>query len=238
MLALVASAATAQDQPRGRGRGGFGGGGFGGPGMNSPVALLGIPEVRKELNVSDEQGKEIDDVLAKVREARGGFNFQDFQSLGEDERQKRMDEMRKKGEEADKAAQEKLDKILKPEQLARLNQLSLQRQGLMALARPEVAKQLGLSQEQQDKIKKIQDESRPQPRGFGQNLSDEERQKLFAERQERQEKAQAETLAVLTDDQKTKWTELKGKEFDFPAFGGPGGGGGPGGPRRRPATKQ
>jgi Spy/CpxP family protein refolding chaperone len=144
-----------------------------------------------------------------------------------------MDEMRKKMEEANKAAEEKVGKILKPEQLARLNQLSLQRPG--AITRPEVAKQLGLSQEQQDKIQKIQEESRPQGGGNFQNMTEEERQKFVAEANERREKAQADMLAVLTGEQKTKWTELQGKEFKFPAFGGPGGGGGQ---RQRPATKQ
>ena len=52
---------------------------------------------------------------------------------------------------------------------------------------------------------------------------------------ERQEKAQAEMMAVLSDKQKEKFAELKGKEFTFPAFGGRPGGGGE---RRRPATKQ
>jgi hypothetical protein len=238
-LVLVVSLASAQDQPRGRGRGGFGGGrGFGGPGGNSPTALLRMQEVRKELNTSDEQNKEIDGVLAKADEARGGFNFQDLQNLSDEERQKRMEEMRTKTEEANKAAEQKLDKILKPEQLARLKQLSLQRQGVNALTRPDVAKELGLSQEQQDKIQKIQEGARPQGGGFGggQNLSDEERQKRFAEMQQRQEKAQADMLAVLTDEQKTKWADMKGKDFTFPQpqFGGPGGGG----QRRRPATKQ
>ena len=206
-------------------------------GMGGPTALLNMPEVRKELNTSDEQNKEIDDVLAKVNEARGGFNFQELQNLSEEDRQKRMAEMRTKMEEVNKAAEEKVGKILKPEQLARLNQLSLRRQGITAVTRPEVAKQLGLSQEQLDKIKKIDEESRPQGGfGGGQNLSDEERQKRFTEMRERQEKAQADMLAVLTADQKTKWTEMQGKDFDFPPpqFGGPGGGG----ERRRPATKQ
>jgi hypothetical protein len=239
-LVLVVSLASAQDRPRGPGRGGFGRGM--GAMFNSPVALLNIPEVRKELNTSDEQNKEVDDLLAKANEARGNFNPQEVQNLSDEERQKRFDEMRKKAEEANKAAEEKLGKILKPEQLTRLHQLSLQRQGITAVTRPEVAKQLGLSQEQVDKIQKVQEESRPQG-GFGgfQNLSDEERQKRFAEMRERQEKAQADMLAVLTDDQKTKWTEMKGKDFEFPAFGGPGGGGfggAGGGERRRPATKQ
>jgi Spy/CpxP family protein refolding chaperone len=239
-LLLMVSVASAQDQPRGRGRGGFGGG-FGGMGgmFNNPVGLLGMPEVQKELKLSEEQTKEVGEALAALNPGRGGFNFQELQNLSEEDRQKRMDEMRKKAEESMKAAEEKMNKILKPEQLARLKQLSLQRQGSMALTRPEVAKDLGLTKEQQEKIQEIQASARPQGgRQNFQDLSDEERQKLFAEANERREKAQADMLAVLTDDQKAKFEELKGKEFTFPQprFGGGVGGGG--GERRRPPTKQ
>ena len=245
-LALIVTVASAQEQPAGRGRGGFGGGrGFGGPGggmFNSPVGLLGMAEVRKELNVTEEQNKQIDEALEPVNQLRGSFNFQELQNLNEEDRQKRLEEMRKKGDEANKTAEEKINKILKPDQLARLKQLSLQRQGVYALTRPEVAKELGLTAEQREKIQKVQESARPQGGGQGnfQDLSEEERQKLRTQMRERQEKVQAEMLAVLTDDQKAKLTELKGKEFDFPPpqFGGrPGGPGGAGGERRRPATK-
>jgi Spy/CpxP family protein refolding chaperone len=240
-LLLFASVASAQQQPRGGGRGGFGGP-FGGM-FNSPVGLLRMPEVQKELNLSDEQTKEVDESLAQIGPGRGGFNFQELQNLSDEERQKRMEEMRAKAEEATKAAEEKMNKILKPEQLARLKQLNLQRQGAMALSRPDVAKDLGLTQEQQDKLRDIQASTRQAGGGGGRNfqdLSDEERQKLFTEMRERQEKAQADMLAVLTPDQKTKFAELKGKDFTFPqgGFGGAGGGGGNRGERRRPPTKE
>ncbi|HVX13956.1 MAG TPA: hypothetical protein VHC22_22420 [Pirellulales bacterium] len=234
-LALFMSVASAQAQPRGRGgRGGFGGGGFGG-GMFGAVGLLRMEEVRKELNVTDEQNKEIEAAMAQLAPPGGGGGF-GGPDLSDEERQKRMDEMRKRGEEV----QAKVNKILKPEQSARLKQLSLQQQGVNALTRPEVAKDLGLTKEQEEKLTAIQEAARPQRREGGgfQNLSDEERQKLFTEMRERQAKVQTEMLAVLTDEQKTKFAEMKGKEFDFPAFGGFGGGAGGGGNRRRPATKQ
>jgi Spy/CpxP family protein refolding chaperone len=248
-LALLVSAASAQDEPRARGpgrRGGFGGGGM----FNSPAALLGITEVRKELNVSEKQGKQLDKTLEQLREtAMQGFgNPQEFQDLSDEERQKRFEDMRKKGEKANKAAEQKISKILTAEQRTRLDQLALHPQGAGALSRPEVAKQLGLSTEQQDKLREIQEAGRPAagapggPGGFGgfQNLSEEERAKRMTEMRERGEKMQADMLAVLTDDQKAKFAELKGDEFTFPPpqFGRFGGGGGNGGERRRPPTKQ
>lgn len=235
LIVLMVSAAAAQEE-RGRRRGGFGGGGFGGPfgGFNSPAALAGMPQVQEEIKVSEEQKKQIDEGLAELR---GGFNFQELQGLSAEDREKRMEEIRKKAETAGKAFEEKMNKILKPEQLTRLKELSLQRQGAMALLRPDIAKDLGLTEDQRKKMQGILESSRPSGRPNFQDLSQEERQKLMTESREKQEKAQAELLAVLTDEQKAKYAELKGKEFKFPEprFGGFGGGNRE---RRRPPTKQ
>ncbi len=105
-----------------------------------------------------------------------------------------------------------------------------------ALSRPEVVKHLGLSDEQQAKIKKIADDARPQGgfgRGGGAGGSDTDRQAMIARAQEQRKKAMTDALAVLDDDQLLRWTEMTGKEFKFPqGFGlfGRGGRGGPGGP--------
>ena len=69
--------------------------------------------------------------------------------------------MRKKFEEAGKGIDEKVAGILDAKQAERLHQLQLQREGAMALTRPEVIKKLDLSEEQQAKIKKIQEDARP-----------------------------------------------------------------------------
>ena len=103
------------------------------------------------------------------------------------------------------------------------------------------------SEDQQGKIRKIQEESRPQGGGgFAnfQNLSEEERREQFAKMQERFAKAQKDIVEVLTDDQKTKWAGMKGKEFKFPeprgfgGFGGPGQGGRGNEERKRPEKKK
>jgi len=200
MLLLAASTAFAQ-QGGGRGRGmGF---------PQSGVMLLGMDEVRKEVGTTDEQNKQIDEIQQDLRSG-----FQGFGDLSADERQKRMDEMRKKGEEADA----KLAKVLKPEQLDRLGQLRIQREGAAALARADVQAKLGLSKEQKDKIVKAQEGARP-PADFNfQNATDEDRTKL----REAREKAEADTVAALTPEQKKKFDEMKGKPFEFPRgnFGG------------------
>jgi hypothetical protein len=234
MLLLMVSLALAQG-PRGRGgrRGGdrFGPGGSGGPGGGgmSAAMLLRMPEVRKELKVSEDQGRDIDELLESASD-RGRDNRDDFQDLDEEERQQRLDEIRKKAAEANKATDEKLAKILDEKQSERLTQLRLQREGFNALAQPDFAKQLGVSEEQQDKIRKAQEKLRPQggARPEFQDMSDEERQEFFAKMQKDREDAEKEMTAVLTADQQAKWKQLKGEEFEFPRGGGFGGFG-PGG---------
>jgi hypothetical protein len=246
-IVLLASTVRAQE-PKGQRRGGFGGAGFGRGGFaNSPALLLRMPEVQKEIGIRDEQKKELDGLQELLRSTSGGFNFQELQSLGQEERRQRLEEFRKKSQETNRQVDEKLRQILDAKQLERLNQLRLQREGIAAFNRPEIAKQLGLTTEQGDKIRKIQtDGAGGAPGGPGglpnlQNLSDQERRDFFARMQERREKMQADILAVLTDEQKTKWNELKGKPFDFPTPQGAFGGFGPAGKageRRRPPSKK
>lgn len=225
-LAALFVAAVALAQPpggRGPGRGGFGPPGFGPPMFGGPfgmpasaAALLRMPEVRKELGTTDAQNKQIDALLAEqqeqMRAAFGAVNFQELQDLSEEERAKRFDEARKKSEQAARQIDDKLDKLLDAKQRGRLAQLRLQREGVAAFQRGDVAKQLGLTKDQQEKIRKLQPEGPPFFRGPGQD-----------------EKALADAVAALTDVQKAKWAELKGKEFKFPQFVGFGFGG-PGGP--------
>ncbi len=254
VLAILTSVAFAQNQNQGRPpRGGGFGGGFGpGGGMQASTALLAIPEVQVELSLNDDQKKQIRELDDKVRQERqGAFNFQELRDLKEEERQKKMDEFRKKNEEVNKSTIEQIGKILDANQNERLQQLRLQREGVAAIATANIAEKLELSQEQKDKISKIQVDARqnsPFGRGGagGAQPSDEERRAAFEKFREAREKQNADLLAVLTADQKANWEKLQGKKFDFPqggGFGGPGGGrpgaGAPGGtPRRRPETKK
>ena len=230
---LLAGGLAAQE------RGGFGRGGFG-PGMRfnmgSPnVGLLRNPEVRKELTLRDDQTKALDSLLDETEEQmRNSFampNFQELQDLSPEERQKRMDENRRKSEEAAKVVDGKLAKILDAKQSDRLKQLRWQREGARALLQSDVAKQIPLSAAQQLKVKEL--------------FEGEEAGGGFPPDPEARRKAEADALALLDQAQQTKWKDLKGKEFAFPeGMSGPGGGrrgfGGPGGPmgQERKLVKQ
>lgn len=213
LIALtVAAPALAQQGESRRGLSGSSGG--------LGVTIVGVPEVQKELGATEEQKKQLEPVVTEAREKlRGVFgNFREFREQTAEQRQQRREENRKKIEELTKNTEEKLGKILDSKQMLRLKQLRLQQEGPAALARGEVASQIELNQEQQEKILKIQEEARGEAGGATnfRELSEEKRRELFAKFRERREKARADTLGVLTPEQKQKWTELQGPEFKFP----------------------
>src|SRR5437867_114744 len=234
----IAAASTVQAQDRPQRPQGFGGG-FGG---GFDVFLLATPEVQKELGVSDEQKGLIEDMMTDIRNQmqQGGRNqggaggFQNFQNLSDEERRKLFEEGRKRMEEFNKKADEMINMVLEPKQTDRFAQLRLQRAGVGAFNRPDIAEKLGLTQEQKDKMQKIQEAARPDPSAFAsfRDMSEEERREAFTKMREKGEKANADVLNVLTAEQKETWTKIQGKKFEFPqqpGFGGFGGGRRPGG---------
>lgn len=210
VLALcVGAVAAAQPGPGGRGPG-FGG--FGGGGL---MMLARMEAVQKEIKATEDQIASIRKLGEEMRPA-GGQNFRD---MSQEEREKAMTEMRARMEKANT----KLAEILKADQIARLEEISIQMRGAAALADPKVAKKLGLSDDQQKKLKEVSDANAAAMRELFQDGNREgSREKMQELRKQTTEKA----MAVLTADQKAALAKMKGAEFKMPegAFGPPGGG--------------
>lgn len=191
LASLLAAPALAQRQ-RGNRQGpqGFGGGG--------ELFLLTQESVQKDLKLSEEQVKKVQDLQAKQREARQGLR-----DLSQEERRTKMQEQAKESQKA-------LKEVLDARQQTRLHQIGLQREGARALSRKDVAETLALSDEQKEKIKTIQEEARKEMgelRGAGNN---EDNRKKFAEiRKNTEEKV----MGVLSAEQKTKLEKMKGEPF-------------------------
>jgi hypothetical protein len=239
----------------GGGRGGagmFGGGMFGG-GMNE-LALIGNPEVQKELGLSEEEKENVaklsESLQTDRREAMDklGIDFSTFRDLPEAEREKKTKEMTDAQAKVNEKYQAKLTELLKPEQSKRLKQITVQAAGTMALRNEDVAKSLKLSDDQKKEIDKITDESaQNMRRGFGQGGQeggDVDFQARMEQMRKANEERDAKLLAVLSEEQRKQLDELKGKPFDVAAlrprgFGGPGGGrGGRGGQPRESTGRQ
>ena len=261
-------------------RGGFPGGPggmFGGPPSISRAQLLGSEDVQTELNVGEGQGVTITAALAAYRDERSASrpDYGSLRDLPEEERRAAFEKMRKDGAALNKALNEKTDELLnallEPEQAKRLDQIAIQvnaRTRLLAMMKEDdMRDKLSVKEEQLEQLDELEKATQEAQAKRFQELRanrDRNRDRDAGDGGERPdpreafEKARAEmeakVMAILTDEQKVKFKELKGEAFEFDlrslmrgggrgGFGGGrsrGGGDGNGnqggGERRRPAA--
>lgn len=188
------------------------GGGRGGASGLLNAALAQQKSVQDELKLSEEQIEKLKQVTTKMRESFGGG------AAGVD-----REELRKKFEEARQVAEKDISGILSAEQTKRLKEITLQQFGPVVLARPELAKEIGLTDDQVAKINEINSAAGAEARarfqaGIGGSDREEARKKSEAAQKETSDKV----LALLKDDQKKAWEKLVGEPFkgDIQPFGG------------------
>jgi len=233
------------------GGGGFSRGGFGGRGSfggGSLTGLLRIEEVQQEIKLTEDQQELVNILSDELREGRPDFP-ENFRDLSEEQQQAFFEKMRTWGEEQAAQAKETLKIILEEPQFKRLQEISLQQQGVNALFDSDVATALQLTPEQQAKLKETQEAieaEREAAREERRAQGGERRNFDFEAMREEFEKArkanEEQLLAQLTEEQKQAFTALKGAPFEMPErrFGGGrdrgrrGGRGGPGGGSDRP----
>ena len=208
-------AAPAFAQPPGPPPGGFPPGGFM-PGGGGGAMLLLNPGVQKELKLTDDQIDKGRTAVTKIWE-----KYQpELQALAdlsaEERREKGQALMKKLTEEVTKAT----SNVLKPEQVKRLDQITLQQRGAGALSDADIQKKLKLTDEQKTKLKKITDDAAKSRQDiFAAGRGPETGKKMEAIRKETMEKA----TAILTDAQAKTWKEMTGTPFEVRfEFGKPG----------------
>lgn len=203
-IATCVAAGEAYAQP-GRGPGGFGGGGFGG----GPLGVLRDQGAREELGITDDQMEKLQDIQRKSFEQMREM-FSGMRDLSEDERRERFAEMREKMTKAQEEMQTKIDDVLLPQQRDRLKQIALQQRmrfgAQNAMGSPEIAKELGITDEQREKLRQVAQEAEEELRKKTEDLREEAKQKI---------------LNVLTAEQKDKLKELIGEPAKLSdGFGG------------------
>lgn len=185
-------------------------GSFPSVGLSPTVTLLGTRQVQTELKLEEDKAKKIDEISATATRERARLAAEYSAKLGE----------------LNKKASDDALALLNDTQRRRLEQLRLQQQGLRALTSKAVVEQLGLTQQQRDEIAKLTQPSSSFGRGGDRdrttnppnpNVPAAER---FRQAVEEANKRAAETrekiLAVLTPEQKAKWSEMTGEPFKFP----------------------
>jgi len=238
----------------GGGPGGPGGpGGFGGPGgpggmmgmgarggAGNLIGLLGREEVRNEIEMMPDQVAGLRKLAERQRPERPDF---DFRNASDEDRAAFAAKMQ--AQQAERAADVKaaLEELLLPNQFERLEQIAIQAQGAAALMTPEVAEKLGLSKEVTAAMTKDMEASVEKGREMMQAAMrdrDRDREAAGGVREkiaEMRKELETKLVAHLSDEQKSKFEEMKGKPFELApmTFGGRGPGGegrGPGGEGR------
>ncbi len=184
-VAVTVSSAMAQGGG-GKGRGGFGGRGGG----LSPITVVKVEGVQKDLDVSQDQK----DKLASLEATQ--VDRQEMQNLSQEERTKKFAEVRS-------ADQKKVDEILLPPQRERLAEIMLQLEGPRALRRPEVAAKLKLTDDQKSKLEEVLSAGFGGGGGGGAGG-------FAAAMEEMNKKA----MDVLTADQRDEYAKMQGKKTE------------------------
>lgn len=193
-----------------------------GPGMRGGgFGIVLRPEVQKELKLSDSQVKK----LRKLIGGRGpggppmggpggemGGPPAGGPPMGDPGRFEGPPRRDRRQEDAQ--LEKDVKAVLSEAQFKRLKEIVLQQSGPSALARRDVADQLGLTEEQSAKIREILESNRPERPDFQGGRPDPSEMDEMRERMEAQrEKLNKKLLAVLTEGQKSKWQAMLGKPF-------------------------
>jgi hypothetical protein len=186
-----------------------------------PLRLVDQPSIRKELRLSEKQVQQIQAVVEKQSLAKGPVpGGKDAKNVKAAPKVARMG---RKHQEAF------LTQVLQPQQVRRLRQIVLQRQGGLALGNHQTAEELGLTEAQRKKadaiIAQLTDRLNEMPRA---SRGPEGRKQV----EEKREAAKEELLGLLTPEQQAHWTEMLGEPLVGEIGSGPPGrpGGPPGGP--------
>jgi hypothetical protein len=199
---------------------------------------LANPRLQEELKLTDAQKESLREYSEKLREElRQRFGRrEDGEDLSEQQRRERFRKMREQVRAGAAEVETKVSEILEPAQFKRFKQIELQLQGVQGLGRADVAQPLGLSDQQKQDLRQVIEEMRRKSaelrersmrlfqgyRDLSRDLSDEQRQtrrqqgeQLREEREKIRKDAQKQAMAILTDEQRTKLSDLKGEPFEF-----------------------
>jgi hypothetical protein len=210
----------------GGGRGGQGRGGQGrmmmmggGGGVMPATFLLQRDDVQADLKLTSEQKDKLDAIrtksMEKMREVftaggggngGGGGGGRGFQL---------SDEQRKTMEKMNEETTKEVNAVLTPDQVKRVRQIGIQLAGTRAVMSAEVAKEIGVSEEQSKKIADLATKQREANQAIQEKVraGELDREEAQAKREGNNKVLDEEINKVLTDAQKAKLKELAGPEF-------------------------
>lgn len=191
VLALAVSPVVAQQQGRG---------------LVGLHGLVGNKSVQEELKLNDDQKAKVTELTKK---AQSDMEEKTKDLTGADRRTKMPAIMKELNDSTSKS----LAGILKEEQLKRLKQIQLQREGVRAFANEQVQKALKFSDAQTREVKEILDAAQKQIQEDTKDIPRDDAAKRRQVTQKINREAREKVMGKLSDDQKTQWKEMTGEPF-------------------------
>ncbi len=219
---------AAQQEQQGRGQRGAQRGGLRGGRGISMIGLVAIESVQSEIEMVDDQVKEFEALLEKLRsdrgtQTRGGqTDDENSEDMTEEEIQEQREERRTRAT-AQAAANEKtavkgLKNILLDHQYARLHEIYVQALGIAALQDETIAKELMITEKQKTAMQEASDKAREAAmEEFGKLRESGDREAIQKRMSEIRNETESKVLGVLTAKQKASFEEMKGEAFEIPA---------------------
>ena len=200
---LVLSAGSAFAQQRG------------GMMLGRDAMLLSNEGVIKELKLDSAQTEKMNALAAQTREKAQGEMVK-IRDLPQEERSEKVLQVGKSIREDIKKS---LSDFLKPDQLKRYEQISLQSRGYEALADPEIQDKLKLTDEQKSKMKELGASAQQKMTELRSGFQN-DRQGTMTKMQEVRKETTTKAAALLSESQKATWKDMTGAPIEI-QFGPP-----------------
>jgi hypothetical protein len=181
----------------------------------SMPTMLRLNAVQEELKLTADQTESVtkilrDDALARIKlyEVPKGLSAKELQSVLQRADKQMLD--------LQQESYAKLTALLKPEQLARMNELALQERGLGALSEAKVAAALKLSDDQKKKLAELAPPRGATPDGGPPNVGEFKVTDAASIALDRA-RHEAKVMDVLTASQREQFNKMRGRKFDWDA---------------------
>lgn len=185
-------------------------------GLGSTINLIALPQIQRELKITEAQQKSIGDQIKKMR-LHVQFKSREVRDLPRDQQAAEMQKIQQESQAFIQQKQKELKAVLTEEQRLRLLGISLQMRGPRSLIDDEVIELLELSDEQVEKILVILEKFDTALQMYVSQPPETSDTPLVSRprtpRLQLREAAEKDILEVLTETQRQKFQELKGEPF-------------------------
>jgi hypothetical protein len=159
------------------------------PGLNQ----LGLEHVQKELELIDEQKEKLQEIASRYREEQREA-WADWRNVPAEERQAKIAEIREQSYKLAEETRKEAEKVLMPHQLKALKEMIFRSRIQYSLRSSRIQEELGLDEEQLDKLEQLNQELQQRIRELNKEMVDKTLQVLSPEQREKLRETSWETI--------------------------------------------